>query len=448
MSEVRSRPSGSRGRGLGRGGRGGHSSRGGGRAGSRQTNGDPLSLVESHKYEDEGEIGELKRMYSSKLVTIKEMFPDWTDEDIVFALQETGGSLEDTIDRISEGNVAQWGEVKKKAKDRSQPKVKEPPVAGVDIAPTSSRGGRGRGQHEGPRGGRGRGSERGRGSGRGARAGSSTNGPRNNVVEKANAETTPATDWGDAPKLDGGAGILDQPTESDSAALDSSWENINPSDAVTPQASEQVKASSKPDGTRSWASMFNKPSPAPVPAKKTHQAPPIQEVPAETPMPIPSKADEADLPGLPPPIPVEVANPEVPNTPPSPDILPSDPAADITPPKDKLTETNLEQVLDTSGPPISATAASTVASTIDPRSTAGDGTPLHSSQQQQSARPPLGGYATSAYKATGLPGRSASYQRKILEQQEAVVMPGKHAVDRTAVQFGSMGLNGPAEDLD
>lgn len=104
MSEVRSRPSGSRGRGLGRGGRGGHSSRGGGRAGNRQTNGDPSNLVESNKYEDEGEIGELKRMYSSKLVTIKEMFPDWTDEDIVFALQETGGSLEDTIDRISEGN--------------------------------------------------------------------------------------------------------------------------------------------------------------------------------------------------------------------------------------------------------------------------------------------------------------------------------------------------------
>lgn len=60
----------------------------------------------------------------------------------------------------------------------------------------------------------------------------------------------------------------------------------------------------------------------------------------------------------------------------------------------------------------------------------------------------MGGYATSAYKATGLPGRSASYQRKILEQQEAVVMPGKHAVDRTAVQFGSMGLNGNTEDLD
>ena len=42
-------------------------------------------------------------MYASKLSTIKEMFPDWTDEDLVFALQETNGDLERTIDRISEG---------------------------------------------------------------------------------------------------------------------------------------------------------------------------------------------------------------------------------------------------------------------------------------------------------------------------------------------------------
>lgn len=36
------------------------------------------------------------------------MFPDWTDEDIVFALQETDGNLEATIDRISEGVHTQF----------------------------------------------------------------------------------------------------------------------------------------------------------------------------------------------------------------------------------------------------------------------------------------------------------------------------------------------------
>ncbi|KAL8743946.1 MAG: hypothetical protein Q9190_003760 [Brigantiaea leucoxantha] len=474
MSEVRSKPSGSRSRGLGRGGRGGYSSRGG-RAGHRQVNGDSSDVAVTPSYEDEGEIGELKRRYSSKLVMIKEMFPDWTDEDIVFALQETGGNLEETIDRISEGtafgissiphypesrptdvlnilgSVAQWGEVKKKTKDRSQPKAKEPLNSGADTINTSSRSGRGRGHHEGPRGGRGRGSERGRGAGRGGRAGSSVNGPHNSSIEKPAIEAPASTEWGEAPKSDGVVGNGDKPADSDGATLDSSWENINPSDAVTTPAVEQAKASSKPDGTRSWASIFNKPAPtaAPIPilAKKATQEALIQERSPELPASVPPQLDEADMAALPPPLPLETTDPNVPSTP-SPGLISTEPQVEITPSKDELTETNVEQVLDTSGPPNTATAASTVASTADLRNSTGNGTALHTAQQQPSGRPPMGGYATSAFKAAGIPGRSASYQRKILEQQEAVVMPGKHAVDRAAVQFGSMGLNGPTEDLD
>ena len=48
-------------------------------------------------------MGELKKKYSDKLATIKELFPDWTDEDVVYALQETDGDLEGTIERITEG---------------------------------------------------------------------------------------------------------------------------------------------------------------------------------------------------------------------------------------------------------------------------------------------------------------------------------------------------------
>ena len=102
MSEVQPRPTGPRGRGSGRGGRGGYSSRGG-RSGPRPTNGDKLDTPTTPSYEDEGELGQLKKQYASKLSTIKEMFPDWTDEDIVFALQETDGDLEGTVDRMSEG---------------------------------------------------------------------------------------------------------------------------------------------------------------------------------------------------------------------------------------------------------------------------------------------------------------------------------------------------------
>lgn len=61
------------------------------------------SSTETANPEDEGELGELKKKYAAKLEIAKEMFPAWTDEDIVFALQEQDGDLEATIDRISEG---------------------------------------------------------------------------------------------------------------------------------------------------------------------------------------------------------------------------------------------------------------------------------------------------------------------------------------------------------
>lgn len=66
-------------------------------------NGDKPDLTETSKHEDEGELGQLKKLHATKLSTMKEMFPDWTDEDLVFALQETEGNLEQTIERISDG---------------------------------------------------------------------------------------------------------------------------------------------------------------------------------------------------------------------------------------------------------------------------------------------------------------------------------------------------------
>ena len=69
-------------------------------------NGDKSELTDPPTHEDEGEIGQLKKHYASQLNPIKEMFPDWTDEDIVYALQETDGDLESTIEQISEGKQA------------------------------------------------------------------------------------------------------------------------------------------------------------------------------------------------------------------------------------------------------------------------------------------------------------------------------------------------------
>lgn len=128
-----------------------------------------------------------------------------------------------------------------------------------------------------------------------------------------------------------------------------------------------------------------------------------------------------------------------------------EPEAPITPSKDELTETNLEQVPDTSAPAPVATAASTAASSWDPRNTS-TGTPYSGLQQSQpqAIRPPASsGFQASALKATGSSGRTPSYQRRVLDQEEAVRMPGNREVDRAAVQFGAFNLNGSGdEDVD
>jgi len=58
--------------------------------------------------EDQGEIGELKKQYSSQLGMLKDMFPDWADMDLVLALQENDGDLPTTVDKITTGNANSW----------------------------------------------------------------------------------------------------------------------------------------------------------------------------------------------------------------------------------------------------------------------------------------------------------------------------------------------------
>lgn len=99
MSEVQTRPppSAPRGRGSARGGRGGR----GGRApiSRSNVNGDARPSVE-----DQGEVGQLKKQYAAQLDPLKEMFPDWTTEDLVFALEENSGDLDTTAAKITEGS--------------------------------------------------------------------------------------------------------------------------------------------------------------------------------------------------------------------------------------------------------------------------------------------------------------------------------------------------------
>src|SRR4051812_45439968 len=54
------------------------------------------------------EFKQLWILHASKLHTLKELFAEWKDEDLLFALQDAGGDLELTISRISEGNFDQF----------------------------------------------------------------------------------------------------------------------------------------------------------------------------------------------------------------------------------------------------------------------------------------------------------------------------------------------------
>lgn len=448
MSEVDARPPPTRGRSAYRGGRGGIG-RGGPRGGRKPVNGttaEALQLEES--FDDQGELGEMKKQYSSQIVQLKDVFPDWTTDDLAFALQESDGDVTATVEKISLGSVSQFSEVKS-AKDRARSKVKESSTTGPGDK-SGPRGGRGRGGADSVRGGRGRGSDRGRGGFRGSRGGHATT---NGAVKDAASTSVPTTEssaWAESTTATTTGSSWDtaaQETTKDAGSTgQSAWADVVTSEATPAAASEGVKSTLIPEGKAkmTWASVAK---PAPAIKKASAPQPLPVELVASGHLTHTEPAKEAELP------PVVTVIQEAPVEPvglPTNEAPPEKPPSvtegetmDILPSKVPLTEENVEHLPDESRPPATQTAASTAGSN-DPRNL----TPLPG-QPAPISRPPMGGYATSAYRATGGAGRSASFQRRVQEQQEAVVMPGHNAVDRAAVQFGSMGLNGePGPDVD
>ncbi|KAJ5643935.1 uncharacterized protein N7484_006442 [Penicillium longicatenatum] len=395
MSDIQNRPS-ARGRVSARGGRGGYSNRGG-RGGNSRSNADSSDISSF----DEGEIGQMKKKYADTLPTLLELFPDWKDEDLLFALEDSNGELEEAIERITEGNVSQWGEVKKKTVDRTRPKPKEAQSTPTESNAAPIRAARGRGGLESR--GRARG-DRGR-AGRGGRAGAQTNGAR--VVSTAESVPAPAP-------------VATEPVTS----------NVTEEVDNEPAATEsEPQTSVIPEGSKKgWASLFAKPAPPP-PQKKAPQPAPVPVV-EKAPEPVPEQKAPEPVPA---PAPAPAPTQKTPVAKPIQPVVPAIPAA--KPPQVDLTETNLEQIPDVSAPAPTATAASTVGSALDPMAAA----------QATPSRAPPSNVPGSGYKQGA---RAPGFQRRVMEQQQAVVMPGNHAVDRAAVQFGSMGLNGDAVDID
>ncbi|KAK3905652.1 hypothetical protein C8A05DRAFT_12558 [Staphylotrichum tortipilum] len=457
MSEVQSRPAAPRGRGSGRGGRGGFATRGGGRAGARP-NGDSKNDTDSSlpTFEDEGEVGQLKLQYGAKVEVIKEMFADWSEVDILFALRETDGDENLTVTRIAEGTISQWGEVSKPKKERARPKAKPDtfttttgdsfPAGG----PRNARGGRGADSGRG----RGRATERGgRGGARGKSTPATTNGTRAQDAQPLSVPTEEVSEWNTKPAEEPAAWGEPAATEPTPAATAAS--------TTTPAAS---KPATIPEGTKTtWASMLRQstvPKPAPKPKEVPVKAPePVIEplppaeptepepepqvaAPAEEPAPEPEK-ESAPAPTI---EHVTPAVPVIPAVPTLPTPAAAVPESTLVPPsKDQLTEENLDQIADVSHPPETETAASEAADSWDPRGAApsATGTPLSASQHQHHV-------ARAAAAAKPAARTPLHHPRRMLDQLEAVRMPGnRDQVDRAAVQFGAFSLNGPLdEDVD
>lgn len=340
------------------------------------------------------------------------------------------------------GSISQWGEVSKPKKERAKPKGKSDTftTTTAEFAPSGPRPARGgRAVPEGGRGGRGRATERGgRGGARGKSSAPAVNGTRHKDSSELSVPTEEWNAWDN-----------NKTAEASEHAAPEAAEPAAPAAPVT--ASAAKPAPSPENAPKTWASMLRQ-STAPKPAPK----------PKEAPVPKPA---EAPIEPLPPaePEPVEPEPPVVEKEPtPEPEEEPAPaPAAEVPtvvvpevalpPSKDQLTETNLEQITDTSQPAPTGTARSEATDSWDPRAQApsATATPLSASQQQhQTQRAPSSGYIATATKATERTAtRTPSHPRRILEQREAVRMPGnRDQVDRAAVQFGAFSLNGPIDD--
>ncbi|CAG8804714.1 10954_t:CDS:2, partial [Gigaspora margarita] len=81
------------------------------------------AIKSNHTATDTAETEEekhLKSQYKDELTKLQELFTDWTEADLLFALQEAQGDLELTITRISEGHASQWGEVRSRKSKKEQ----------------------------------------------------------------------------------------------------------------------------------------------------------------------------------------------------------------------------------------------------------------------------------------------------------------------------------------
>ncbi|GAA5839853.1 hypothetical protein JCM11251_001232 [Rhodosporidiobolus azoricus] len=454
-----------------------------------------ISSVVSHStqpdLDDEAdETKALRSKFGSKLATAKELFPQWSDEDLLFALQEANGDLEVAIVRMSEGLTQQWGAVKTK-KDKKEAKVAStpaPPIPSVGRGGFAGRGGRG--GFEGARGGRG--AARAARGGRGGIAamngapraphvnGTSTAEVNTNSVTPASfvPAPTPTGVWG-KPVADAIASPSPAPAAEGTAATPASWADqangaAAPAKEEAPVVAEEAKpavngeaapaaaaetAASKPaartiaPGSKiSWAQIARPPSPPkpvapPVPIVSSTPAaataapvePAPEPVSAPTTAPVLEDAPSAPTISLPAPSEEPASEPTVPSTTASYDPWGSTPAAASAPSPAPLAvgEGWADSIVAKPSGEQDAAFKAEVASHLPPNDIATAG-PIEVTPSAVESAPAAAPQqpAQDKFLGAGPPGLPPKRA-----QQEAVVLPGSaSSVERVGVQFGSLDL--------
>jgi hypothetical protein len=67
--------------------------------------------------------------YSSEITMLKDIFPDWSEMDLMAAIEEAQGDVSLACTRISEGQAEQWNDAKAAKRER-KPKKFDGPIRG------------------------------------------------------------------------------------------------------------------------------------------------------------------------------------------------------------------------------------------------------------------------------------------------------------------------------
>ncbi|CEJ00601.1 hypothetical protein RMCBS344292_14653 [Rhizopus microsporus] len=211
---------------------------------------------------EQNDLKKLKSKYSAKLPTLKVLFSDWSDDDLLFVLEEANGDLDLAIDRISEGHANQWGEVKTKKSKKEAQKAKAATTASISPHQQSSTMTSYSPKPSTP--------SRSSNNDRPNRAGKASAPP--NRARKINTSSNASSSWdkhhdSSAPAAGSWASIASSKQQNEN--VDESWNTTNATDNWASTSTQDNSANnnndtSNEDQPKTWASLLkSKPKPEP-----------------------------------------------------------------------------------------------------------------------------------------------------------------------------------------